>query len=178
MAIDIYDSLHSYTDVKLSKQGTALLLAKHAKPDGTVKIAYSYIAILIKGCRRTAIRHMNALIEAGILIKRPLKWLKRHRCDWNVYQFRIKFRRISAHPFIGDTFAKTSSTPKNPEEEREEDLRSLREEIRIQEKMLRFLDPKPGTDIYEQLVATIARLQARLAERTSAQAGGEGAGGR
>ncbi len=159
--IDIYDSLHSYTNVKLSQQGTALLLAKHANPDGTIKIAYDYIAVLIKGCKRTAIRHMNALIAAGILSKKPLKWLGTKRCDWNIYQFRIKFRRMSAHPFIGDIFAKMSSTPEKPREERKEELRDLREEIRIRKKGLGFLDP--GSERYEECAKEIQRLEALLA---------------
>jgi hypothetical protein len=170
--IDIYDSLHSRTDVGKSKLATALLLARHAEPDGTVRMSYSYLALLLKCCKRTAIRHVKSLIEESqILIKRPLRWISRKRCDINVYRFVIKFRRNSAHPFSGDIFSKMSSTPIDPEEERKKDLRNVREEIRIQEKMLRFLDPKPGTDLYEQLVATIARLQARLAELTSAQEG-------
>ncbi len=159
--IDIYDSLHSYTQIKLSKQGTALLLAKHAEADGTIKIAYKYIALLIKGCKRTAIRHMNALIEAGILTKKPLKWLGTKRCDWNVYRFCIKFKRRSAHPFIGDTFAKMSSTSEKPGEEKKEDLRDLREEIRIRKKDLRFLTP--GTDPYKASEEAIQRLEALLA---------------
>jgi hypothetical protein len=168
MPIDIYDSLHSRTDIRLSKIATALLLAQRADANGVVKISYRYIAILLKCCRRTAIRHVKSLVEdAEILIKRPLKWIGKKRCDWNVYQFRIKFRRMSAHPFSGDTFAKMSSTPKNPEEERKEDLRTVREEIDQIKKGRRF--KTPGSDLDQLDEEKLQRLQALLEELTSDQ---------
>src|SRR5712691_3800313 len=107
MAIDIYASLHSRTDIRLSKISTALLLARHASSDGVVKMSYSYIADLLKCCRRTAIRHIQYLVEeAKILSKRPVRWISKNLCDMNEYRFTIKFRRNSAHPYSGDKSAK------------------------------------------------------------------------
>jgi hypothetical protein len=167
MAIDIYASLHSRTDVRLSKISTALLLARRASPDGVVRISYSYLAMLLKCCRRTAIRHIKALIEdAEILIKEPVKWLGPKRCAINVYRFCLKFRRISAHPFSGDTFAKMSSTPRNPEEERKEDLRSLREKIEKIKRGMRF--KTPGSALHQLDEDELQRLEAQAARLAAA----------
>jgi hypothetical protein len=164
MGIDISDTLYRRTDIRLSTRLCLEELAKMAQPDGTVRVAYRYLAYRMNVCKRTAFRAIAKVGEAGgLLTKTVRRRMGTAFHEINVYKFTCKFRRPRAHPFNSDTFAKMSSTPINPEEERKEDLRSLREEIRLQEKMLRFLDPKPGTDLYEQLVATIARLKARLA---------------
>lgn len=166
MAIDIYASLHSRTDIRLSKISTALLLARHASPDGVVKMSYSYIATLLKCCRRTAIRHIKYLVEeAEILSKNPLKWLSKKRCDWNVYRFTIKFRRNSAHPYSGDKSAKLSSIseiPRSKEEIKKEALHDVREALRRQERLLRVLDLTPGSPPYEAAHGEIARLKTLL----------------
>jgi hypothetical protein len=169
MAIDIYASLHAYTDVKLSKQGTALLLAKHADANGVVKMSYKYIALLIKGCKRTAIRHMHSLIASEILFKKPLQWIGPKRRDWNVYQFCIKFKRMSAHPFTGDTKAKRSSKPENPEEERKEALRRVREDIQNLERGLR-LYPPPDPEGRRACEEKLRRLRTLLAAGMEARA--------
>jgi hypothetical protein len=164
MAVDIYESLHSRNDIRLSKISTALLLARHASPDGVVKMSYRYIAILLKCCKRTAIRHIKYLVEeAEILSKRPLTWIGRKQCDWNVYRFRIKFRRNSAHPYSGDKKAKMSFIPDNAGKERKEDLRTLREDLRRQEKAIRMEWVTPGTQAYEKCQEEIARLRVLLA---------------
>lgn len=148
MAIDIYESLyrhnkarHTQAKVRKGHQATVGQLAYLADKNGVVKIAYDALADIVGCCRRTAIRHIKYLVEeAKILIKYPLKWLDTKRCDWNVYRFRIPFKINSAHPFMGDTFAKMSPTPKTKEEEREKELRLVRENIAKLEKGLRFYD--------------------------------------
>jgi hypothetical protein len=176
--IDISDTLYRRTDIRLSTRIAAEELAKAARPDGTVIIAYPYLARRMNVCLRTAFRAIENLgLKAKIITKRVRRRKDSALHEINIYHFTCKFRRLTAHPFSsrtahqsnGDISAKTSSTPINPEEERKEDLRSLREEIRIQEKMLRILDLTPGSIPYEALTAKIARLQARLAAQTSAQ---------
>jgi len=163
MAIDIDASLHSHTDIRLSKIATALILAKRAGPDGIVKISYSYLAVLLKCCRRTAIRHIKYLVEeAGILTKSPRHWVGKRRCDWNIYRFRIKFRRIRAHPYSGDIREKMSVDPKNLEEKRKDPRRDLEEQLRNQERAMRLQFVTPGTEAYARCQEEIARLRALL----------------
>jgi hypothetical protein len=179
MAIDISETLYRRKDIRLSTRIAAEELAKAARPDGTVIIAYPYLAYKMNVCKRTAFRAIaNLGLKAQIIAKRVRRRKDSALHEINIYKFTCKFRRPSAHPFSyrtahqsnGDISSKMASTPKNPEEERKEDLRSLREEIRIQEKMLRILDLTPGSIPYEELAAKIARLQARLAALTSASA--------
>ncbi len=178
MAIDIYDSLHSRTDIRLSKISTALLLARRASPDGVVQMSYSYIAEMLKCCRRTAIRHIKYLVEeAHILSKRPLRWISKNLCDMNVYRFTIKFAKSTAHPYSGDKSAKLSSTseiPRSKEEIKKEALHDVREELRRQERLLRVLDLTPGSPPYEAAHGEIARLKELLAasQPATAQQGG------
>jgi hypothetical protein len=173
MNIDISQTLYERTDIRLSARLAVQVLERAATRAGIVWMSYDKLAIKMNVCRRTAIRAIHKIAQDGARI--VYKKVQRRRDsplhEINMCRFTVPFQKLSAHPFNGDRLSKMSPTPKNPEEERKEDLRSLREEIRIQEKMLRILDLTPGSIPYEELAAKIARLQARLAELTSAPEG-------
>jgi hypothetical protein len=167
MAIDVSDTIYRRKDVRLSRRICLEQLAKMARPDGTVRLAYSYLAWKMNVCKRTAMRCIADLVEG--LDGAPLlrKWVRRlhgsAKHEINTYRFVCKFRRVSAHPFIGDFRAKVSSTPKNHEEKKKEDLQNLRAQLRNQEKIIRLTWVTPGTQLYERTQQHIARLKGLLA---------------
>lgn len=169
MAIDIWDTLYRRKDIRLSSRNAALVLAKMARPDGTVQISYDELARQMNVCKRTAFRVIAFLgKEARIIAKRVRRRVGSHLHEINVYKFLIRFRRHSAHPFSSDKTAKLSSTPIDLGEERKEELRQWREDLRRQEKALAWLCT-PGSDAYEQCQADIARLKELIATREGAQ---------
>jgi len=164
MGIDISQTLYRRKDIRLSTRICLEELAKMAKPDGTVRVAYSYLAFKMNVCKRTAMRCIAKIGEAGGLLR---KFVRRRDGsafhEINTYKFIVTFRRPSAHPFNGDNSAKLSSTPNTPREERKESLHDVREELRRQERLLKVLDLTPGSPPYEAAHGEIARLQALLA---------------
>jgi hypothetical protein len=165
MGIDISDTLYRRTDIRLSTRLCLEELAKLAQPDGTVRVAYSYLAYRMNVCKRTAFRAIAKIGEAGgLLTKTVRRRMGTAFHEINVYKFTCKFRRPRAHPFNSDTFAKMSSIPNNPEEERKT-ARALREEIDHLKRGMRF--KTPGTDLYQADEEALARLEALLAAAPS-----------
>jgi hypothetical protein len=163
MAIDISPTLYGRKDLRLSTRIAAEELAKLARPDGTVKIAYRYLAFKMNVCKRTAIRCVGKLVQDLEILEKKVRrrpGSKLH--DWNVYRFCIKFRRMSAHPFNSDKFSKLSPTPKTPEEERRELRLEWEEELRNHEKAIRLEFVTPGSDAYARCQEEIARLKKLL----------------
>jgi hypothetical protein len=161
MAIDISHTLYRRKDIRLSTRICLEELAKMAQPDGTVRVAYSYLAYKMNVCKRTAMRCIATVGRLGGILR---KFVRRRDGsafhEMNTYKFIIKFRRFSAHPFNGDNSAKMPSTPNTPREQRKESLHDVREELRRQERLLRVLDLTPGSPPYEAAHGEIARLKA------------------
>ena len=178
MAIDISDTLYRRQDIRLSTRICLEELAKMAKPDGTVRVAYSFLAYKMNVCKRTAMRCIAKVGSVGGILR---KFVRRRDGsafhEMNTYKFIIKFRCFSAHPFNSDKSAKSSSTPNTPREERKESLHDVREELRRQERVLRVLDLTPGSPPYEAAHGEIARLKALLAASEPATAHEGGLGG-
>lgn len=167
MSIDIAETLYRRTDIRLSTRLAALELARQAQPDGTVVIAYRYLARAINVCLRTAFRTIERLgVDAQLITKRVRRRHGSAFHEVNIYKFTCPFRRPRAFPAPrhtaqtsnGDSCAKMPSNPRNPEEERTEKLRILREEVGRQEKALHWICT-PGSDAYQRCQEEISRLQ-------------------
>ena len=166
MAIDIYQALRHHPEVKLSYRLTLLELAKAAKPDGTVSMAYSYISSRIGGSVRTAKRHIKKLVlDFQVLDKRPPRWIATNRYATNTYLFLLKFVPLRAWPPRGDTqvfssieAAKQAQNLKNPEEEKKKgDNATLAQEQKDLERGLRFC--VPGSERYDVCLTELQRLR-------------------
>jgi hypothetical protein len=156
MAIDIHAAFASHPEVKLSKRLAALELAKRADHSGTVRMSYRYLAWRLGCHRRTAMRLIAFLVEDARILRKLVTRLGPAHYDLNVYTFIVKFRRIRAHPYSGDTGDKLPSTPVNPNHA---GVLSLREELRRKERTLRLLDLTPGSAMHEAFTQEIARLK-------------------
>ena len=152
MATPIIAALRQRQDLKESLVHTAQELAHRASIYGVVRVSYSYLAQKCHCSRRTVIRHIQRLLDAGILRKTVL-WIRGNYCEINTYTFRIAWNR--ARPSGGsDT---TASTLPPPEREKNS---SLREELEKQKKGLRFWTP--GTEQWQKTCEEIARLAGLL----------------
>ena len=121
-------------------QELAIMAMRQSKA-GVVVIAYSQVARKIHASVRTAIRHIQRLIELGILTKHVRKvggWFA-----WNTYTFTVPFERNDPHSYYGDkpaTASKSSSAnlacilPKSSPKEKEKKERELALEDLAQKK--------------------------------------------
>jgi hypothetical protein len=155
----------------LTAQELAILAMRQSKA-GIVVVSYSFLARKIHAgrpeapCVRTAIRHVKKLTEWGIISKQVTR-LRQGWYAWNTYRFLVPFETNAPSAYYGDKKGKrlNSSSDKespnlpSPKTEEQTPL-SLREEIRLQQKILRGLTP--GSEPYEACAEEIARLEARL----------------
>ena len=88
MATPIIAALRQRQDLKESLLHTAQELAHRASLYGVVRVSYSYLALKCHCSRRTVIRHIQRLLDAGILRKTVL-WIRGNFCEINTYTFRI-----------------------------------------------------------------------------------------
>ena len=164
MASPIIAALRQRTDLKESLLHTAQELAHRASLYGVVRVSYSYLAQKCHCSRRTVIRHIGRLIDAGI-VRKSVLWIRGNFCEINTYTFRIPWN--TSRPTRGSD--KTSSTL--PYQEREKNS-AVREDLEKQKKGIHFLTP--GSDRWQKVCEEIARLEELLApgvERTVMPAG-------
>ena len=153
MASPIIAALRQRTDLKESLLHTAQELAHLASIYGVVRVSYAYLAEKCHCSRRTVIRHIGRLIDAGI-VRKSVLWIRGNFCEINTYTFRIPWDK-RVHTRGSD---KTSSTL--PPQEREKGS-SLQDELEKQKKGLRFWTP--GTEQWAKTCEEIARLEELLA---------------
>jgi DNA-binding Lrp family transcriptional regulator len=153
MATPIIAALRTRTDLKESLLHTAQELAHRASIYGMVRVSYTYLAEKCHCSRRTVIRHIQRLLDLGI-VRKTVLWIRGNYCEINTYTFRIACDR--SRPRGGSD--KTAS--KLPPQEREKET-SLREELAKQKKGIHFLTP--GSDLWQKTCEEIARLESLLA---------------
>ena len=146
MALPILTALRALRDphLKESVLHTAQELAHRASIYGVVRVSYSYLALKCHCSRRTVIRHIQRLIDAGILRKSVL-WIKGNFCEVNVYRFCLAWEKRQA---TGGSDKKSPKFP--PRTEEREKAGSLEEKQRLDTRGMSFLTP--GSALY-QLVA-------------------------
>ena len=146
MALPIITALRALRDPRLKESllHTAQELAHRASLYGVVRVSYSYLARKCHCSRRTVIRHIQHLIDAGILRKSVL-WIKGNFCEVNTYAFLLSWDKRPA-PRGSDTM-----TPKfPPRTEEKEKWGSLEEKKQMAARGLSFLTP--GSALYAVVV--------------------------
>src|SRR5215510_8678328 len=144
MALPIITAIRTRTDLKESLLHTAQELAHRASIYGVVRVTYSYLALKCHCSRRTIIRHIQRLIDAGIL-RQSVLWIRGNYCEVNTYAFLLAWEK---RPATGGSDKMTSKFP--PRTEEREKVGSLAEKKRLDARGLSFLTP--GSALY-QLVA-------------------------
>jgi hypothetical protein len=144
MALPIITAIRTRTDLKESLLHTAQELAHRASLYGVVRVSYSYLAGKCHCSRRTVIRHIQRLIDAGILRKSVL-WIRGNYCEVNTYAFLLAWEK---RPATGGSDKTASKFP--PRTEEREKAGSLEEKKRLDARGLSFLTA--GSALY-QLVA-------------------------
>ena len=153
MATPIIAAIRQRRDLKEALTHTAVELAHLASIYGVVRVSYSYLAQKCHCSRRTAIRHMQRLLDLGIIGKTVL-WIRGNCCETNTYTFRI------AWDTRGRRGGSDKTARKLPQREREK-YASLREELQNQKNILR--DFTPGSCFWQWTREEIARLEGLLA---------------
>ena len=152
MATPIIAAIRQRTDLKESLLHTAQELAHRASMYGVVRVSYSYLAQKCHCSRRTVMRHIGRLIDAGI-VRKSVLWIRGNYCEMNTYAFLLAW---DTSPPRGSSDRVASNLPP-PEREKNS---SLREELERQKKGLRFYTP--GSDQWTITCEEIARLEALL----------------
>jgi len=146
MALPILTALRALRDphLKESVLHTAQELAHRASIYGVARVSYSYLAEKCHCSRRTVIRHIQRLIDAGI-IRKSVLWIRGNYCEVNAYKFCLAWDK---RPATGGSDKTTSKFP--PRTEEREKYGTLAEKKRLDARGLSFLTP--GSALY-QLVA-------------------------
>ena len=152
MASPIIAAIRQRRDLKESLLHTAQELAHRASIYGVVRVSYSYLAQKCHCSRRTVLRHVQRLVDLGI-VRKTVLWIRATTAR--------STRMPSGLP--GTALApggsdKTTSTL--PPQEREKSG-ALREELEKQKKGLRFWTP--GTEQWHKTGEEITRLEGLLA---------------
>jgi hypothetical protein len=151
VATPLIAAIRQRRDLKESLLHTAQELAHRASIYGVVRVSYSYLALKCHCSRRTVIRHIQRLIDAGILRKSVL-WIRGNYCEVNTYAFLLSWEKRPARQG-SDIMA-----PKSPQtREREEKYGSLTEKKRQDARGLSFLTP--GSALYRLVVAHQAHTE-------------------
>ena len=88
MATPIIAALRHRGDLKESLLHTAQELAHRASLYGVARVSYSYLAQKCHCSRRTVMRHIGRLIDAGI-VRKSVLWIRGNYCEVNTYAFLI-----------------------------------------------------------------------------------------
>ena len=175
MATPIIAALRTRTDLKESLLHTAQELAHRASIYGVVRVSYSYLAQKCHCSKRTVMRHIQRLVDLGI-VRKTVLWIRGNFCEINTYTFRIAWD--TSRPKGGsDTTARKLPLPEgekkaalkeeggNPREK----TNSIRDELANQKNILRSFTP--GSGLWERIVEEIARLEGLLASSALPAAG-------
>ena len=88
MASPIITALRHRRDLKESLLHTAQELAHLASIYGVARASYSYLALKCHCSRRTILRHIQRLVDLGI-IRKTVLWIRGNYCEINTYRFQI-----------------------------------------------------------------------------------------
>jgi HTH domain len=165
MATPIIAVLRTRRDLKESVLHTAQELAHRASIYGVVRVSYTYLAEKCHCSRRTVIRHIQRLLDLGI-VRKTVLWIRGNYCEINTYTFRIAWETSRS---AGGS-DKTASKFPHPEREKESSCReereksqSLHQQLANQQKALREGWVPPGSERWEAVREEIARLERLLA---------------
>jgi Helix-turn-helix domain len=151
MAAPIIAAVRARTDLKESLLHTAQEIAHRASIYGVARMSYSYLALKCHCSRRTIIRHIQRLIDAGILRKSVL-WICGHYCEVNTYAFRLRWDKCPATQGSDKTASKFP-----PRTQEREKYGNLKEKKRQDARGLSFLTP--GSALYRLVVAHQAHTE-------------------
>src|SRR5262245_18650675 len=151
MSLPIITAIRQQHQLKESLLHTAQELAHRASIYGVVRVSYGFLARKCHCSRRTAMRHIQRLIDLK-LIRKSVIWIKGHFCEVNTYTFMLAW---DTRPAPGGSDKTTRNLP--PREEREKSV-GVGEEIQNLEKGLRWCTE--GSQAYEATCEKIARLTA------------------
>ena len=155
MASPIIAAIRQRRDLKESVLHTAVELGHLSSVYGIARASYAYLAQKCHCSRRTVIRHVQRLLDLGIIGKTVL-WVRGDYCEINTYTFRIAWEK--ARPRGG-----SDKTARNlPPQEREKTV-SVREELANQRKALRTGWVPPGSERWEAIHERIVYLEGLLA---------------
>jgi hypothetical protein len=155
MASPLIAAIRQRRDLKESLTHTAQELAHLASIYGVVRVSYSYLAQKCHCSRRTAMRHIQRLIDLRILRKTVL-WIRGNYCEVNTYTFGIAWD--NARPSGGSD----KTPPTLPHQEREKNL-GVGDELANQRKALRQGWVSPGSERWEAISERIIYLEGLLA---------------
>ena len=151
MSAPIIAALRQHRQLKESLLHTAQEIAHRASIYGVVRVSYSYLALKCHCSRRTAIRHIQQLIDAGILRKSVL-WIRGNYCEVNTYAFLLPWEKRPATQ--GSDKTASNFPPRTQEGEK---YGSLTEKKRQDARGLSFLTP--GSALYRLVVAHQAHTE-------------------
>lgn len=155
MASPIIAAIRQRRDLRESLTHTAQELAHLASIYGVVKVSYSYLAIKCHCSRRTVIRHIQRLLDLGI-VRKTVLWIRGNYCEINTYRFQIAWE--TSRPKGGsDTTSRTL-----PPQEREKNS-SVTEELENQRKAVREGWILPGSERWDAVNARMTYLEGLLA---------------
>jgi Helix-turn-helix domain len=157
MASPIIAAVRRRTDLKESVQHTLQELAHIASVYGIARVSYDYLARKAHCSRRTAIRHIQKLIDAKI-IRKTVLWIRGDFCEINTYKFIIAWDKRSVRG------GSDKLAPTLPLRERGKEI-SVRVELDNQRKALRLGYVTPGSVAWESAQEKITYLEGLLAQR-------------
>ena len=141
MSSPIIAAIRQQRQLKESVLHTAQELAHRASIYGIVRVSYSYLALKCHCSRRTIIRHIQRLIDAGI-IRKSVMWIRGNFCEVNTYAFQLPWDK---RPGAGGSDKTASKSP--PRTEEREKGGSLEEKKQMDARGLSFLTP--GSELYQ-----------------------------
>jgi hypothetical protein len=145
MSSPILAAVRQQRQLKESLLHSAQELAHRSSIYGIARVSYSYLAMKCHCSRRTAIRHIQSLIDAGI-IRKSVFWIKGNFCEVNTYAFLISWDK---RPSQGGSDTMTPKFP--PRTEEKEKWGGLAEKKRMDARGLSFLSP--GSALYRLVAA-------------------------
>ena len=152
MATPIIAALRTRLDLKESLLHTAQELAHRASIYGVVRVSYGYLAQKCHCSKRTVMRHIQRLVDLGI-VRKTVLWIRGNYCEVNTYTFRIAWD--TSRPQGG-----SDKTSRNlPPQERAKNI-SLIEELENAKKVLR--ECTPGSIFWQWTQDNIVRLEGLL----------------
>src|SRR5262249_53572096 len=151
MSSPIIAAIRQQRQLKESLLHTAQELAHRASIYGVVRVSYSYLALKCHCSRRTVIRHIQRLIDAGILRKSVL-WIRGNFCEVNTYAFLLPWEKRPARQ--GSDKVASNFPPRTEEREK---VSSWEEKQRQDARGLSFLTP--GSPLYRLVAAHQAHTE-------------------
>jgi Helix-turn-helix domain len=141
MSAPIITALRKQYQLKESLLHTAQELAHRASIYGVARVSYAYLASKCHCSRRTVMRHIQRLIDQGILAKTVL-WIKGNLCEVNTYKFLLPWQPA---PTNRGSDKMSEKFPHPPEEK--EKFGSVEDKRRLDLRGLSFLTP--GSLLYD-----------------------------